>query len=393
MRRIHHMSITREGLLYLGVMGTILIAAVIRQINLLMLLYGVLAGPLLLSWSLVRQTLKKIDVARKCPTAVNAGETFRVELTATNNKRRGSSFSVSARDELKPRGETKTVGTEVYFPYLPVGQSQRAAYDGVLEQRGIYDFQPIKISTRFPLGMLRTMLRVDRPQRLIVLPRIGWLSPQWQRLWKAEDDAIGGPRRRGGLQEGDFYGLREWRTGDARSRIHWRTTARRQTLTVRQYERKRQLTVALVVEAWMPAKPTPEDRRRLEDVLSFAATILVEVCRESGRTIDLEIIGKTPRNIHAPSSAAVVDEGLKALALTESTAADQLPKTMAAMYGRVKPGTNVLVVSTRPTTLDDPQRFASMSGDSELRAWAARSAVLTPHDALWSQVFQQEASR
>jgi len=63
MRRIHHMSITREGLFYLAVMGTILVAAIIRQINLLMLLYGVLAGPLLISWSLVRQTLKKVTPA------------------------------------------------------------------------------------------------------------------------------------------------------------------------------------------------------------------------------------------------------------------------------------------------------------------------------------------
>ena len=61
MRRLHHMSISREGLIYLGVMGIILTAAVIRQINLLMLLYGVLAGPLLISWSLVRRDLKVVE--------------------------------------------------------------------------------------------------------------------------------------------------------------------------------------------------------------------------------------------------------------------------------------------------------------------------------------------
>ena len=65
MRRLHHMSISREGLIYLAVMGVILTAAVIRQINLLMLLYGVLAGPLLISWSLVRRTLKGLEVERK----------------------------------------------------------------------------------------------------------------------------------------------------------------------------------------------------------------------------------------------------------------------------------------------------------------------------------------
>lgn len=392
MRRIHHMSITREGMFYLGVMGIILVAAVIRQINLLMLLYGVLAGPLLLSWSIVRQTLKKLDVTRRCPTTVTAGETFRVDLEVTNGKRRGSSFSVAVRDELKLRGEpqSRCVGAEVYFPYVPAGQANHGSYQGMLDRRGLYDFQPIKISTRFPLGLLRTMLRIDRPQRLLVLPRIGRLSPQWQRLWKAEDDAVGGPRRRGGLQEGDFYGLREWRAGDARSRIHWRTTARRQQLTVRQYERKRQLSVTLVVDLWQPAKPTAEDRARTEEVVSFAATVLVEACREAGRTIALDIVGKTTRSIRAVSSPQALEEALKALALAEPTAEDRLPGVLAKLFDALRPGTNVLIAGTRKNALDDDGRFPQLDGGRDSGSPAARAAALGPADPLWSQLFRRE---
>ena len=45
-------------------MGFLLTAAIVRQIHLLMLLSGVLTGPLLLSWPLVRRQLKRIDVER-----------------------------------------------------------------------------------------------------------------------------------------------------------------------------------------------------------------------------------------------------------------------------------------------------------------------------------------
>ena len=393
MRRIHHMSITREGLFYLAVMGTILVAAIIRQINLLMLLYGVLAGPLLISWSLVRQTLKKVDVARKCPSTVTAGERFRVELTVTNNKRRGSSFSVAARDELKPRGEpnSKIVGTEVYLPYLPVRQPKHASYEGVLDERGLYDFQPIKISTRYPLGLLRTMLRIDRPRRLIVLPRPGRLSPQWQRLWKAEDSDVGGPRRTTGMQDGDFYGLREWRAGDSRSRIHWRTTARRQALTVRQFERKRQMTVALVVDLRLPEKPTPEDRRRVEDVIRFAATVVTDVCREAGRTLSLDIVGRSVKSMHAPSSPQVLEEALKSLALAEPAVKNLLPATLGKLFERLRPGSNLLIVGRRKTTLAAAERFRELVGREDFRAWSTRAATLAPDDALWSQLFQQES--
>ena len=392
MRRLHHMSISREGLIYLAVMGIILTAAVIRQINLLMLLYGVLAGPLLISWSLVRRTLKGLDVERKLPKSVMAGEPFRVELVVTNSKRRGS-FAVTARDEmLRREAGAKPIGTDVYFPYVPPKESRAATYQGVIDDRGAYDFQPIKISTRFPLGLLRTMLRIDKPQRLLVLPRVGKLAPQWQRLWKADEDSVGGPRRRGGLQEGDFYGLREWRSGDARSRIHWRTSARRQALTVRQYERKRQLIVTLVVDLWQPEKPSPDDRRRLEEVVSLAATVAAEVCREAGRMLTLEIVGKTTRGVRAAASPQALEESLKNLALAEATSTDRLGEALESTFTQLRPGANVLIVGTRKLTLDDAAQFPQLASRPDIRAWVGRAATLTPDDPLWRQLFRQETA-
>ncbi|MBA4016415.1 MAG: hypothetical protein C0483_04430 [Pirellula sp.] len=392
MRRLHHMSISREGLIYLAVMGVILTAAIIRQINLLMLLYGVLAGPLLISWSLVRRTLKGLDVARKLPKTVMAGERFCVELVVTNAKRR-SSFAVTARDEmLRRESGAKPIGTEVYFPYVPPKESRAATYVGVLEDRGAYDFQPIKISTRFPLGLLRTMLRIEKPQRLLVLPRVGKLAPQWQRLWKADEDAVGGPRRRGGLQEGDFYGLREWRSGDARSRIHWRTSARRQALTVRQYERKRQLIVTLVIDLWQPEKPSADDRRLVEEVVSMAATVAAEVCREGGRMFTMEIVGKTTRSVRAASSPQALEESLKNLAQAEATSNDRLGAALETTFAQLRAGANVLIVGTRKLTLDDAAQFPQLAARPDIRAWVGRAATLTPNDPLWRQLYRRGES-
>src|SRR5262245_5145582 len=98
MRRMHHMTICAEGFGYLVVMAFILTAALIRQINLLMVLYGILAGPLLLSWPLVRRQVKRVDVERHVPKSVVAGEPFFVELEVRNS-RRGSSFALAMRDE------------------------------------------------------------------------------------------------------------------------------------------------------------------------------------------------------------------------------------------------------------------------------------------------------
>src|SRR6185295_19477883 len=98
-----------------------------------------------------------------------------------------------------------------------------------------------------------------------------------------------GARRWAGVQDGDFYGLREWRAGDARNRIHWRTSARRRSLTVRQYERRHDACLLVIVELWEPDKPTDADRLRTEAVASFAATVFAEACREGTRTIRMHL--------------------------------------------------------------------------------------------------------
>lgn len=385
------MTICSEGVYYLLVMGVILTSALVRQINLLMVLYGVLAGPLLLSWSMVRRQVKRIDVVRRAPSAVTAGEPFTVELELRNGRKRGGSFALSLRDELnKIGGGAKPLSTDVYCSYLPAGESRRLTYGGIVPRRGVYEFQPLKLSSRFPLGLLKTMVRIDKPQRLLVFPKLGRLSPAWQRLLKADEEGSGvGGRRQVGLHEGDFYGLREWRPGDSRSRIHWRTTARRRSLTVRQYERRRDVPLLLIVELWEPAKSAAADRARTEAAASLAATIVAESCRDGGRTIRLHVVAKRTRRTAGSASTALLHEARRVLAAAEPTADDGLPAVLATTLSETRPQTNVVVLSTRPTDLEDEERFAFFRQRPDLQAWTARCLCLNPSDPKWSQIFRE----
>ena len=382
------MSICREGLFYLAVMGFMLTAAVIRQINLLMVLYGVLAGPLLLSWRLVRWTLKKVEVARQAPKTVFAGEPFSVQVSLSNGRKRGGSFAVQVRDELKRRGSSDpVVGAETYFSFVPAGETRTATYRGALRRRGIYDLQPLKVSSRFPLGLLRTMLRFDRPARLIVFPAIGRMSGSWRRLLTADDQASPAQRQARAALDGEFYGLRDWRPGDGRNRVHWRTSARRQTLTVRQYERRRHMGFALVVDLWRPEKPSAEDLQRVEQVVGFAATLLSEACRGGDQPLTAEIIAATPKKLRATSSPGAVHEALRLLAGVEATAEDRLAPTLVDLFGELRPQTAVIVVSTREIDLLDREKYPLLHGVPELEHRLSRTPCLTPGDVLWRETY------
>ncbi len=393
MRRLHHMAICLEGALYLVVMGFILTAAVIRQINLLMILYGVLAGPLLLSWWGVRSTLRRLDVVRRAPAQVYAGQAFSVELELVNGKPRRGSFAVNVRDEIKRRGGSESpIGAEVHFGFVPAGRSRTASYRGILARRGVYEFQPLKVSTRFPLGLLRTMLRFEKPGRLTVYPALGRLAPAWQRLLKVDDTAAAQQRPQRGFHDGEFYGLRDWRPGDGRNRVHWRTTARRQTLTVRQFERRRHAEYALIVELWEPPQPTEADRARTEEVVGLAATLAAEACRRGGQPLMIDLVGRSTKQIRTIGSPAALHEALRLLAGLEADPHDKLPASLTALLAGLPPSRNVVVLSTRRVDLFDRRRFAELWNAPHLQHWPQRTPCLSPHDAVWHELFRAGAS-
>jgi uncharacterized protein (DUF58 family) len=233
------------------------------------------------------------------------------------------------------------------------------------------------------------MVRIDRPERLLALPRLGRMSSAWSRLLRSDEGSLHGVRRWAGVQEGDFYGLREWRPGDARNRIHWRTSARRRALTVRQYERRHDAGLVLIVELWEPPTPTDADRARTESVVSFAATVLTETCREAGRSVRMHVVAKRNRQVEGSGSPALLLEGQKILAAAEATTADQLPAALAAAFGEPRRQANVVIVSTRPTDLEDVERFALFNDRPDLQAWQTRCLSFSPGDARWSSMFRE----
>jgi uncharacterized protein (DUF58 family) len=167
--------------------------------------------------------------------------------------------------------------------------------------------------------------------------------------------------------EGDFYGLRDWRSGDSRRWIHWRTSARRGTLAVRQFEQPRSQDVAILVELWHPQRPTEDQRENVELAISFAATVAEEVCRRGGSQLAVGTAGQQIEWKHGAGSRALLTEIMEQLALAEADARDQLPELLRQALPEIPQGTMTVLVSTRPVDLHDTERFAAVWDDPGLR--------------------------
>src|SRR5437660_10962756 len=99
--------LTRAGWYYLAVLLFILGGAVLRSINLLVVLAGMLIAPLLFNWRLVMSSLMGLAVRRRLPAQIVAGEPLTVEIEIENPRRWMSSWLIVVEDWIEQRASSQ----------------------------------------------------------------------------------------------------------------------------------------------------------------------------------------------------------------------------------------------------------------------------------------------
>lgn len=384
-------TVCREGWYYLAVILALFGLALAREMNLLLLLAALVCGPLFLSWPLVRVTLGGLAVRRRMPREVCAGDTLVVNLELTNARRAMASWALAVEDQIvRDGGGEEPIRPVVYFPHVRAGERADRVYRGRLVQRGRYRFGPLRISTRFPLGFLRCTVTAGTVDTLIVFPRLGRLKPGWPLRRSEAFEGTQRRRRRHSRVSGDFYGVREWQQGDSRRWIHWRSSARHGSLVVRHFEQHHNRDVALLVDLWQPGNAGPEDLENTELAVSFAATVMAEVCRRGGAELLIALPTSPPQCIAGPASMPLMEEIMGRLALVQASSRESLTELLEVALPRIHRGADVFLVSTRSVDLADPDRFAGFWTDPARRARLARIQVINTASPELSEYFQSE---
>lgn len=370
--------ITREGTYYLLVMTFIVIGAMIRNFQLLMVLACMMVGPLLYNWRVVQGSLRRLKFTRKLSHSVCAGDPLLIELRVENSGR-GSVYAIVASDVIEavdgPNvGETCDV--EVFFARVRSGAPETSTYRARVQHRGRYRLGPLEASTAFPLGLIRNTLKLGETDDLIVYPRIGRLTPVWKRLIQDDRSGYAASRRTHGMHEGDFYGLREWRTGDPKQWIHWRTTAKRNQLVVRQFEKQSEQDVTIIVDAWVSPQPTPQEVASVERIVSMAASVVADLSAVGGCQMYLACAGAKMKNLHGSVSQAFVHEAMTMLAEVTPAPHKSIDKCLlnALRVGRTG---KVVILSSRKLELSDTNTFQQVWNDHKLRSEIGRVICLS----------------
>lgn len=376
-------AFSRQGLYFLAVLLIVFGFALLGDVNLLMVLAGMLLGVLWVNWRLVRKTLRGLQLRRRMPQSVGAGDPLLVALELANTRRRGGSRAVLAQEEIRPESDSsgaKPLEPLVLFPYVPARGSRTATYRVRLTHRGRYRFAAPALSTGYPFGFFRRRMIVGADQTLLVLPRPGRLMPRW--LDRHHESFEGNRQReqRHGRVSGEFYGVRPWQRGDSRRQIHWRSSARRGTLVVRQFEQHRNRDVALVVDLWQPERPATEALENVELAVSFAATVVADMCRRGGGNLLVATTVAPAEVLRGPASPAMMQAVMETLAVAEASSDDRLEAMFLGVLSAIEPGVEVVLVTTRPIDPSQADRFPGLESHPAWRAIAPRIRVVNTAD-------------
>jgi uncharacterized protein (DUF58 family) len=358
---------TREGIVYILVWLALLGTGMYHQINLILLVAGLAAGPIVGSIFSSAAMLRRLRVTRRLPAYVFADEELHLDYTLENDRRWTAALALIVEDDLVPMDRTIAGSTSltprVFFARVPGQERMRVRWQGPSPKRGKYLFRSLDVVTRSPFGLLERRVTLAQPDQLLVYPTVGKLSRRWHLVRRQASETRRGQRHDRSAQQQEYHGLREYRPGDSPRWIHWRTTARIGKPMVKEFEQQNDQDLALVVDPWLPrTKVTAEQREALEQVIRFAATLCLETCRHQGRRLVLGWTGPTPGVRQGPASVKLLHELLEQLAMMRPATEGNLAALLDALPPACLREAIVIIVSTRPVNLlEEAERSARLS--------------------------------
>lgn len=423
----HKTVMTAEGWLYLVILAFISAGAVLRNVNLLILMSGMMIAPLIINWRLGVLRARTLRAKRSLPYRVHAKAMIGVQWLCFNrsavpawgievidslsqNKADGSSKSNLAEDHMETASFRERVfrslkaaaspapklhsanNIQLGLPAIGGNQQEVITSRVYFTKRGVYRFGPARLITRFPFGLIETTIEIAQTDELYVAPQIGVLTPVWDRRVRSVLAGADALLKRRGLAGDDFYALRRWRSGDSRKLIHWRTSAKFGYPIVKQFEEPDNRDFALLLDLYMPVgvdsefSPLPQ---ACETCLSFAATVILNIGAAVKGRVAVAVCGSQTTLLQSRSQQELIELAMRAMAVAQGGPAPELVSTLIQMADAVSPRTPLIVVSSRPSIegLAEDSTLDTLTRNKLNSVWSS-VVWLTVDSAEFMELFQ-----
>lgn len=278
-------------------------------------LFALAAGPLLVALLLAMRRPPRLQIRAGLPARLTAGRPVSVRLEVSAEGTRGAGSLVAGWGWGAGGSQGLRFEPAEAYLWCRAAQPAEISLDVRADRRGRYTLPPLGVGTTDPFGLLSTA-RVIEPGRVVLsYPRFYTLDslplPPGRRYQP------GGIPLASSLGDStEFVGTREYRDGDPLRRIHWRSWARRGEPVVKEHQEEYFSRVALVLDTYLPRRPSPAERRAFEAAISQLASIADYMSRRE-EVVDVFAAGPDLYEVSAGRSLGYLDNVLDVLACLE----------------------------------------------------------------------------
>ncbi len=258
-------KLTREGIIYLGAVFILVLAAVNTGNNMLFMILACALAGILISGVLSRAVLTGVDLHFDMPEHIFAEQPVLAEVELQNEKQMLPSFSLRVVGDPKSTATKQTpsiaprrsdiLSKPVFFPYIPRLSSSRQKVEVTFPHRGVYRQDSFGIRTRFPFGFFEKTRIVDSNLEIVVYPRVTEAEPFYDVLPLISGEMASQFRGRGH----ELHSLRAYTPTDSARFVDWKVTARTGHLMVREFAREDERRVLLVFDPYVGPAPSGSD--------------------------------------------------------------------------------------------------------------------------------------
>ncbi len=259
---------TRFGWILIFLLFWIPLTAIGTANNFLLIIFAMMVGLALVSHRLARQNVRTVQLLRRFPEEIFAGDIFTVRYLVRSDRRPWGSATLKLLEAEPLQGSTEAVA----LSRIPPGEAVSANGFFSVSSRGDQQISPGLLTSAFPFGLASYSRSCGPAESVLVFPRIHSVEedvPPW----------VGGSGK--GLERPDPFGtipyqFREYVPGDPYKHIEWKKTASTGGLITKVLsdEGARELTIRMPKEA-------------SERTISRAASLVVYFAH-SGRPLCLQ---------------------------------------------------------------------------------------------------------
>ncbi len=265
-------KLTFGGGVYILVTLFLAIGAINSQNNLLFWLFGVAIATLIVSGVFSGNALMQVRLKAQAVPDAYAGDLLRLHYTVSNHSRffpllaamitevpeknaSNTKFKAAALLHIGPQSRCKVTGS--FVPY----------------SRGRVAMREVKLTTRFPFGLLQKTLVFECPRKTMILPHILAIKPEIIRVRQGHGEEVRKQTDSSGSSN-EYWGLREYTPGDPKRAIAWKQSARQGKLVV--VEHAQPISTRLWISIAEPKPGLMNDPIKSERAISLAASIITQ---------------------------------------------------------------------------------------------------------------------